>query len=91
MERLTIIGRENRNLIYICPNGHINSKRKDYIKNAKILCKECLIYDLHDLFRQEGYKLLETRYERMNKKVKYKCPEGHYNFTTPTYFKQGYR
>lgn len=91
MEKCTILKIEGRYIYYICPNGHINYKRKDYLKNTKNICKECKIYDLHILFKSFNYKLLESRYKGMHTKVKYKCNKGHYNYIIPSCFKSGDR
>lgn len=85
-----IVGIDGRKTNYLCPNGHLNSKRKDSFKNCKVVCKDCLIYNLKELFKKRNYELLENQYNGTKNKVKYKCPNGHYNYITPSDFKSGF-
>jgi len=88
-------------LLCECPKGHQNRISYNNFKNGT-RCRKCS-YELRgkknrhsldyvkNIFKKEGYELLDTEYKNNRKKLNYICPEGHNNKITLSMFTRGNR
>lgn len=65
----------------ICPNNHNISISFSNFHNKNIRCKLCnskyTIDSVKQIFKNEGYELLETEYINNRTQMKYTCPNNH--------------
>lgn len=82
-----------KKLQFKCFEGHTFSMSWDNFKNNKRRCPECQklrrwTYDeVKAYFKEHGFILLSNKYQNVNQKLNYRCPEGHEGSTTFNKFK----
>ena len=85
----------------ICPEGHeceiafgkfISGRRCKICSKEGLKEKLRLSYEeVKQVFKEEGYELLVEEYSKANKKLQYKCPNGHIHEMSYNSFQQGHR
>jgi transcription initiation factor IIE alpha subunit len=92
----TEYGGTHSKIRYICPKGHIGeSTWRQFRRGTR--CSSCAgnrkhtVEYVRDYFEKEGYRLLSNRYKGAHCCLYYKCPQGHFNWTTWTAFQGGNR
>ena len=80
---------------YICPNGHEHSIKWNSFKSGKRCpyCAKCKVdfEVVKEVFKNEGWILLEDQYINCSHKMKCKCNQGHDLEVSWSSFRVGYR